>query len=77
MPAIAAAVACWADWWKVGVTKHDGQVRTGHPVIRRAIAQTHSATSLRLMLRDPLGFIWRYGLGWRSTVEEEQPLSID
>ena len=77
MPAIAAAMACWADWRKVGVTKHDGHVRTGHPVIRRAIAQTQSATSLRLMLRDPLGFIWRYGLGWRSTVEEEQPLSID
>jgi len=29
------------------------------------------------MLRDPLAFIWRYALGWRSTVEDDQPLSLD
>jgi len=29
------------------------------------------------MLRDPLAFVWRYSLGWRSTVEDDQPLSLD
>jgi ATP-dependent helicase/DNAse subunit B len=29
------------------------------------------------MLRDPLAFVWRYALGWRSLVEDEQPLSLD
>ena len=46
-------------------------------IIARAIAEVQSATSLRLMLRDPLAFVWRYALGWRSLVEDEQPLSLD
>ena len=29
------------------------------------------------MLRDPLAFVWRYALGWRSPVEDEGPLSLD
>jgi hypothetical protein len=29
------------------------------------------------MLRDPLAFVWRYALGWRSPVEDEQPLSLE
>jgi RecB family exonuclease len=41
------------------------------------MAQTQSATSLRQMLRDPLGFVWRYALGYRPALEEEQPLTID
>jgi PD-(D/E)XK nuclease superfamily len=76
-PAIVAATECCSDWGKPVVTAHDGRTRSEHPVIRRAIAQIQSATSLRLMLRDPLAFIWRYALGWRSTVEDEQPLSLD
>src|SRR4030095_9925950 len=28
------------------------------------------------LLRDPLGFVWRYGLGWDAPEEREQPLSI-
>jgi RecB family exonuclease len=76
-PAIAAATACWADWREPAVTPHDGRVRPEHPIVRRAVAEIQSATSLRLMLRDPLAFIWRYALGWRSTVEDDQPLSLD
>ncbi len=59
------------------VTTHDGRVRPEHPIVRRAVAEVQSATSLRLMLRDPLAFIWRYALGWRSTIEDDQPLSLD
>jgi ATP-dependent helicase/DNAse subunit B len=29
------------------------------------------------MLRDPLGFAWRYALGYRLALEEEQPLTVD
>lgn len=76
-PAIAAATECWNHWRKPIVTAHDGRTRSEHPVILRAIAEIQSATSLRLMLRDPLAFVWRYALGWRSTVEDEQPLSLD
>lgn len=29
------------------------------------------------MLRDPLAFVWRYGLGWRSVPDADQPLTLD
>ncbi len=76
-PAISAADSCWRNWGKPALTSHDGQVRADHPIITRAIGQVQSATSLRLMLRDPLAFVWRYALGWQSLVEAEQPLSLD
>ncbi len=76
-PVLRAADACWRNRRSPAVTAHDGRVREDHPVIARAIAQVQSATSLRLMLRDPLAFVWRYALGWRSLVEDEQPLSLD
>lgn len=71
------ANACWQDWRNSSVTSHDGRVRPDHPIIARAFGQVQSAKSLRLMLRDPLAFLWRYALGWRSLVEDEQPLSLD
>jgi len=76
-PSHQAADSCWRNWGKPAVTKHDGQVRANHPMIVRAFNRVQSATSLRLMLRDPLAFVWRYALGWRSLVEDEQPLSLD
>ena len=76
-PALRAADACWRNRRSPAVTVHDGRVRGDHPVIAQAIAQVQSATSLRLMLRDPLAFVWRYALGWRSLAEDEQPLSLD
>jgi hypothetical protein len=76
-PAIANADACWRNWRRPAVTSHDGLVRTDHPIIARAFGQVQSATSLRLILRDPLAFVWRYALGWRSLPEDEQPLSLD
>ncbi|WEX85811.1 PD-(D/E)XK nuclease family protein [Sinorhizobium garamanticum] len=76
-PALAAADLCWRDWRRPGVTAHDGQVRADHPQIARAIGEVQSATSLRLMLRDPLAFVWRYALGWRAVPEDDQPLTLD
>ena len=76
-PAIAAADACWRNWRNQAITRHDGWVRVDHPIIARAFDEVQSATRLRLMLRDPLAFIWRHALGWRSLVEDEQPLSLD
>ncbi len=76
-PALAAANLCWRDWRRPAVTAHDGRVRADHPQIARAIGEIQSATSLRLMLRDPLAFVWRYALGWRAVPEGDQPLTLD
>jgi RecB family exonuclease len=76
-PGIVAAVRCWRDWHQPNVTAHDGHVRTEHPQIARTIGEVQSATSLRLLLRDPLAFVWRYALGWRGVPDDDQPLEID
>ena len=36
-----------------------------------------SATLLKLLLRDPIRFVWRYALGWRQPEESEEPLTLD
>ena len=73
------AVACYRDWRSLKITAHDGLLNSGHPVIEAAIARAHSATSLRRMLTDPLGFVWGYALGWKppSPLSQEEPLALD
>jgi hypothetical protein len=58
------------------LTAHDGRFRANHPAIARALGRTQSPTSLQLLLRGPLGFVWKYGLGWWAPTEPEQPLTI-
>lgn len=73
----ASAHACWQDWNTPGVTPHDGQVRAGHPVLARAMDRVHSANSLKTLLRNPLGFTWRYALGWREPDAGAEALELD
>lgn len=72
-----SAAACWRDWSTDAVTAHDGLVRADHPAIAQILARTQSASSLRMLLRDPIGFVWKYGLGMRSFEIEEEPLVLD
>jgi len=72
-----AAVTCARNWRTRAITPHDGAVRPDHPVIVRALGRLHSATSLRRLLRDPLGFTWRYALGWREPEQTEVPLALE
>jgi hypothetical protein len=75
-PQVLSATQCWQDWHRPEVTAHDGLIRAEQPLVGAAIARVQSATSLRLMLRDPLGFVWRYALGWHSAAEPEEPLTL-
>ena len=72
-----AASDCWFDWLREEITPHDGAVRPDHPVIRAILERTQSASSLRMLLRNPLGFVWRYGLRWRAPEGGEDPLVLD
>ena len=73
---IKSADACWRNWHVAQLTGNDGKYDADHPVIVRAIERVQSPTSLRRMLRDPLGFVWRYALGWNTPHDREQPLTI-
>jgi hypothetical protein len=67
---------CWRDWYRDALTPHDGLTRAGHPRIAKALARTQSASSLRLLLRDPIRFVWKYALGWRQPNESEDPITL-
>jgi hypothetical protein len=73
---VLSASQCWRHWHVADLTAHDGQFQPDHPVVERALRRTQSATSLRLLLRSPLGFVWKYALGWYTPNEKEQPLTI-
>ncbi|RWA84954.1 PD-(D/E)XK nuclease family protein [Mesorhizobium sp.] len=73
---LALAHEAWRDWHGAGLTAHDGQVAGGHPLLLRAATAVQSPTSLTRMLRDPLGFVWRYALLWRDVPQKERPLTL-
>lgn len=72
---VRASRACWHYWHSNGITAHDG-VQKPSSALMRALTRLHSTTSLRSLLRDPLGFVWRYALGWRSPILERQSLTL-
>ena len=46
-------------------------------MLLRALDRTQSASSLVRLLRDPLGYLWTYGFGWKAPEETEEPLTLD
>jgi hypothetical protein len=72
-----SGLGCWQDWYQAKITPHDGLVGRPHPRLRKTLGRTMSATSLRLLLRDPIRFTWRYALGWRQPEEADEPLTLD
>ncbi|RWH52859.1 MAG: PD-(D/E)XK nuclease family protein [Mesorhizobium sp.] len=76
-PRIARATGCWQARRSADANAHDGLIQADHPVVIRALGQAQSATSLRRLLRDPQGFVWRYALGWRATVVTDQAPDLD
>ena len=77
LPQALAASACWRDWLREEITAHDGLVRADHPLIQAILRRTQSASSLRQLLRNPLGFVWQYGLRWRAPESGNEPLVLD
>jgi hypothetical protein len=76
-PLVRSTRACWQNWAKPEMTPHDGAIRPKHPAIARALGRLHSATSLKRLVRDPLGFVWRSALDMRPLSLGSQPLALD
>jgi hypothetical protein len=72
-----AAIGCWRDWLDDNITPHDGMISPDHPLVTRVLTRTHSATSLQMLLRNPLGFVWKYAFGLRTPLAEEEPFRLD
>ncbi|HET8701704.1 MAG TPA: PD-(D/E)XK nuclease family protein, partial [Nitrococcus sp.] len=76
-PRARSARACWTNWHLPQLTAHDGLLRANHPALQRVLRRPLSATRLRALARDPLGFVWRYVLGWEAPAAEQEPLALD
>ena len=72
-----SATTCWRNWHRKEITVHDGLVRADHPLLLAILERTQSASSLRLLLRSPLGFVWRYGMRLRMPESGTDPLVLD
>ncbi len=68
---------CWRDWLAMEVTPHDGLIAPRHPQLAKVFGRPMSATSLGLLLRDPIRFVWRYALGWKQPDPMDDPLGLD
>jgi hypothetical protein len=76
-PHVAASRQCWDGWRAGSRTAHDGATGVQSDVaVGRALARAQSTTSIRRLLRDPAGFVWRYALGWQAPEFEAQPLVL-
>lgn len=76
-PSLALARNAWRAWQSPNATAWDGQIAPDDPVVRSALSREQSPTSLRRLLRNPLGFLWRYGLGWRPAETHAELLALD
>ena len=76
-PQAVSAGTCWRNWHRRELTAHDGLVRPNHPLLLRILERTQSASSLRQLLRNPLGFVWQYGMHWRAPDSGTDPLVLD
>lgn len=76
-PQAVSAADCWADWRRDALTPHDGVVRADHPMVGAILGRVQSASSLKTLLRNPLGFVWRYGLHFRAPESGSDPLVLD
>lgn len=73
----ASADRCWRGWWQPMLTANDGRIRAEHPLVLAALNRQQSASSLALLLRNPLGFVWNYGMKLAAPDLSEEPLVLD
>lgn len=72
-----SAIHCWHNWSLPTLTRNDGLVRADHPVVLAALDRLQSASSLTLLLRNSLGFVWKYGLGLREPELASESLVLE
>lgn len=77
LPIAVSGLACWRDWHRNDITTHDGLITPAHPRLTKLLKRPLSATSLKMLLRDPIRFVWRYGLGWKAPEDADEPLTLD
>jgi hypothetical protein len=76
-PIAVSGLSCWRAWQRKEITPHDGLLGKKHPRLVKLFARPLSATSLKLLLRDPIHYVWQYALGWKEPEEVDEPMTLD
>lgn len=76
-PGLVLGRAAWEAWLSPGFTAWDGQLAANDREVAAALGRQQSATSLRRLLRDPLGYVWQYGLRWWPAEAHTDVLALD
>ncbi|TCU63739.1 PD-(D/E)XK nuclease superfamily protein [Bradyrhizobium sp. R2.2-H] len=77
LPIAISGLSCWRDWHRSEITAHDGLIAAEHARLKKLLERPLSATSLKLLLRDPIRFVWRYALGWKAPEDADEPLTLE
>lgn len=77
LPIAVSGLGCWRAWHRPELTPHDGLLGKKHTRVEKLFARPLSATSLKLLLRDPIRYVWQYALGWDQPEEADEPLTLD
>lgn len=76
-PSAIKAKTASINWSRPNINEHDGSIPANHPRIEAVFGQVQSATSLQKMIRDPLGYVWKYALGFHAPEFEDEPILVD
>ena len=76
-PSGAATRATWRDWHLPQVSSHDGLVRPDHPMILENLARPMSASTVKLLLTNPIGWMFSEVLSLREPDPEDEPFKLD
>lgn len=76
-PAGLAARDTWRDWHMPVVTAHDGRIRADHPLILEALERPMSASTIKLLLTNPMGWMFKEGLSLDEPEAEAEPFELD
>ena len=77
LPQPKNAKNCWFNWYKPEITANDGLLRADHPLILKILDRTQSASSLKLLLRNPIAYLWNYGFKWVEPERISEPLTLE
>lgn len=75
-PQGAAAGRTWRSWHQPEITAHDGMVRPGHPLVKAALGRPMSASTIKLILTDPIGWMFQEVLGLEEPEIEGEPFTL-
>jgi RecB family exonuclease len=76
-PQAISATRCWRNWLRPDLTPSDGLMRQDHPAAIAVLQRVQSASSLSLLLRNPLGFTWKYALSLKAPRAGDEPLALE